>query len=223
MPGNLRGLPAGGGSFEGMRLLSGPTSPDGELRLERGMRQLKIVGVMGSGTEGHEKVARPLGALLAHQGVHLLTGGGGGVMRSVSEGFASVPPSLRRGIVLGILPASEEGEVPQPPAGYPNEFVEVTIRTHLPDRGEQGGTRSSRNSINIATADAVIILPGGAGTASETELARKFRKPLIGFGGGGAAEGIAQAESLEAVELFLKKVLSEPSSRPLRSGPDSQA
>ena len=39
-----------------------------------------IVGVMGSGKERHAEWSVPLGALLGELGVHLLTGGGQGVM-----------------------------------------------------------------------------------------------------------------------------------------------
>ncbi len=166
---------------------------------------MKIVGVMGSGRCRHENLSLGLGELLARLGVHLLTGGGSGVMASVSRGFLAV--AERRGLVLGILPGQGGDGMPESPPGYPNEHVELVIRTHLPARGAEGGSALSRNSINIATADAVIVLPGEAGTAAEAELARKFQKPVIGFGGGGAAEGIVQADSLEQVERFLRAVL----------------
>ena len=38
----------------------------------------------------------------AGEGVHLLTGGGGGVMSAVSEAFHGVPE--RRGLVIGVIP-----------------------------------------------------------------------------------------------------------------------
>ena len=126
-------------------------------------------------------------------------------MRSVSKGFRSV--AQRRGLTLGILPGLTGEGAPESPPGYPNDHVELVIRTHLPGRGAEGGTERSRNAINIATADAVIILPGGEGTASEAGLAQRFRKPVIGLGGGGAAQGVAQAESLEQIEQFLRAVL----------------
>ena len=169
------------------------------------MERLKIVGVMGSGEQGYENLSLLLGEMLARLGVHLLTGGGSGVMDSVSKGFQSV--AERRGLVLGILPGLPGDGAPDPPPGYPNEHVELVIRTHLPGRGVEGGDKLSRNSINIATADAVIVLPGGAGTASEARLALQFQKPVIGFGGGGAAQGLVQADSLEQVEQFLQGVL----------------
>ena len=169
------------------------------------MKRLKIVGVMGSGQRGHEDLSLSLGEMLARLGVHLLTGGGSGVMRSVSKGFRSV--AQRQGLTLGILPGLTGNGAPESPPGYPNDHVELVIRTHLPGRGAEGGTERSRNAINIATADAVIVLPGGAGTASEAGLAQRFRKPVIGLGGGGEAQGVAQAESLEQIEQFLRAVL----------------
>src|SRR5438445_619716 len=43
------------------------------------------IGVIGSGTEEHDDIASEIGALLAAMEVNLLTGGGAGVMRSVSR------------------------------------------------------------------------------------------------------------------------------------------
>ncbi|HUT02907.1 MAG TPA: DNA-binding protein, partial [bacterium] len=53
-------------------------------RMDEQVRRLPIVGVLGSGSEPHEEKAKPLGEWLAREGVHLLTGGGGGVMEAVS-------------------------------------------------------------------------------------------------------------------------------------------
>jgi uncharacterized protein (TIGR00725 family) len=116
--------------------------------------------------------ATALGKRLAElQSVHLLTGGGSGVMKAVSEGFYGVHP--RSGIILGIIP-KEKAE------GYPNDFVEIPIFTHL-DSDPTG--ESSSNHINIATASVVIALPGGDGTLGELELATKakfgYKKPTI--------------------------------------------
>ena len=65
-------------------------------------QRLPIVGVMGSGGERHEARASSLGEWLATEDVHLLTGGGGGVMEAVSQAFFNVPD--RRGLVLGVIP-----------------------------------------------------------------------------------------------------------------------
>ena len=168
--------------------------------------RLPIVGVMGSGQDGAAGRAEALGLMLAEVGVHLLTGGGQGVMAAVSRGFAGV--SGRKGSVIGVLPAGRG-------AGYPNEWVEIPIRTHLPLSGEQGEEPLSRNHINVLTADAVIALPGGAGTLSEVRLALRYGRPLIAYLEspdelpGLPAEAPVTA-TLEGVRAFLDQVLSRP-------------
>ena len=139
-------------------------------------RRLPVVGVMGSGVHSHESLARPLGQGLARIGVHLLTGGGGGVMASVSRGFAEVED--RAGLVIGVMPAATEGPT-QAPEGYPNRWVEVAIRTHL---NRDGDDSASRNHVNILTSNVVVALPGGRGTASEVALAIRYGRPLVVLG-----------------------------------------
>src|SRR5690349_12237256 len=97
-----------------------------------------LIGVMGSGTDEHAALAEPLGRWVAEQGYDLLTGGGAGVMAAACRGFAAVPD--RRGVSVGVLPAG-------PPPGYPNPWVDVAIRTHLPRRGKEGTDVLSRNHI----------------------------------------------------------------------------
>lgn len=112
-------------------------------------------------------------------GVHLLTGGGGGVMESVSRAFAEVEG--RAGLVVGVLPgyaASGEGA----PPGYPNPWVELAVRTHLDARGAGGSDIMSRNHVNILSSDVVVALPGGEGTASEVTLALRYGRPLVLLG-----------------------------------------
>jgi uncharacterized protein (TIGR00725 family) len=142
---------------------------------------LPIVGVMGSGSESHRERASAVGRWLAGEGVHLLTGGGGGVMSAVSEAFHGVPE--RRGLVIGVIP----GEAGSPGSaaavrlrpGYPNPWVEIPIRTHLQLSGRHGGDPLSRNHINVLSSAVLIALPGGAGTASEVSLALRYGRPLI--------------------------------------------
>ena len=118
------------------------------------MPRIPIVGVMGSGVEPHAQRAGELGRWLAMTGVHLLTGGGGGVMAAVARAFHETPG--RRGLVIGILPAEAFGSA-TPKPGYPNPWVEVPIFTHLPS----GDGPTSRNHLNVLSADVVILLPGG--------------------------------------------------------------
>jgi uncharacterized protein (TIGR00725 family) len=141
------------------------------------VRARAIVGVMGSGTEEHEALARPVGLLLAELGVHLLTGGGGGVMRAVSRAFTRARGA--RGLSIGILPCASPAERAAPRPGYPNEFVELAIQTHLPHSGRLGTDDLSRNHINVLSCAAIVALPGGEGTAAEVSLALRYGRPLL--------------------------------------------
>ena len=140
-----------------------------------------MICVIGSGSEPWTDLANSLGRMLASIGVHLLTGGGRGVMESVSRAFHATSP--RAGSVIGVLPGSvDPGFTYAAKPGYPNAYVEIVIRTHLPLSGEQGTEPMSRNHINVLSADGVIALPGGPGTISEAQLAVGYRKPILLFG-----------------------------------------
>jgi len=134
------------------------------------------VGVMGSGGEEHEELARPLGELLARLGVNLLTGGGGGVMTSVSRAFTQSPRTT--GICIGIIPCLDAAHRHIPKPGYPNPFVELPIFTHLALSGAEGWEERSRNHINVLSSNFVVALPGGDGTSSEVGLALRYQRPV---------------------------------------------
>jgi len=140
---------------------------------------LPVIGVMGSGSREHTEFSTPLGKWIAGQGFHLLSGGDSGVMKAVSEAFVSVMP--REGRCIGILPGRIAENGYRPLDGYPNPYVEICIRTHLPLSGQQGTEMLSRNHINVLSADLIIALPGSFGTASEVKLAQRYGKPVIGF------------------------------------------
>jgi uncharacterized protein (TIGR00725 family) len=136
----------------------------------------KTVGVMGDGRNEHESLAREIGGLLARCGVNLLTGGGRGVMTSVSRAYTETP--RQNGICIGVIPCDRNNRS-TPKEGYPNRFVQLPIYTHLPYSGERGKDSLSRNHINILSCAAVIALPGGAGTAAEVSLALDYGKPIL--------------------------------------------
>lgn len=142
-----------------------------------------VVGVMGASGAPHAERSRRVGAWIARAGYHLLTGGGPGVMAAVTEAFVGVAD--RRGLAVGILPASGRGgtggAAGQPPPGYPNPWVEIAIRTHLDSLGERGGDERSRNHVNVLSSDVLILLPGSAGTASEARLALHYGRPSIAY------------------------------------------
>lgn len=141
--------------------------------------RLPVVGVMGSGTRPHLDRSVPLGAWLATLPVHLLTGGGGGVMEAVSRAFCAVPG--RRGLVIGVLPGGGERGGAPGTLPYPNPWVEIPVPTHLPLTGSDGAEPMSRNHINVLTSRLVIALPGSFGTATEVRLALRYRRPLVAF------------------------------------------
>lgn len=162
---------------------------------------------MGSGAVEHRERAEPLGRWLAGREVHLLTGGGGGVMTSVSRAFHLVPD--RAGLVIGVLP-SREG---RPPPGYPNPWVEVPILTHLPLSGTRGTEAGSRNHINVLSSDVIVALPGSAGTASEVRLALAYGRPIVAYLTRrdeipGLPARVPAESSLEAVQAFIEAAIA---------------
>ena len=167
----------------------------------------QTVGVLGSGHEAHDALAGYVGRLLAELEVNVLTGGGGGVMTAVSRAFRAARRG--RGVCIGILPSSDT-DPSTPRDGYPNEFVELAISTHLPYSGDRGTDTLSRNHINVLSCAALVALPGGAGTLSEIMLAVRYRRPVIAYGSPGLVDIpdiVARATSVDDVRRFLKKHL----------------
>lgn len=190
-------------------------------RVGAGGRRRQVVGVIGSGRTA-DPACEAIGRLIASLGCDLLTGGGRGVMEVVSRAFAETTP--RRGLVIGIVPGhvrpmeAVEWRDRTPvefdlPRGYPNDWVEIAIYTHLPDSGDEGTLRSSRNHINVLTSDAIVALPGREGTHAEMWLAIKYGVPVIALGQHqeGVPHGVPLAKSVGEVEVFLRKHLASPS------------
>jgi predicted Rossmann-fold nucleotide-binding protein len=140
----------------------------------------RIIGVMGSGRDELREWVVPLARWIAEHGYDLLTGAGEGVMQVAAEAFVAVPG--RRGVSIGIVPGELVDGVYRPRSGYPNPSVELPILTHLPLTGARGQEDMSRNHLNVLTAQALVVLPGGAGTASEAALAVRYQRPTILFG-----------------------------------------
>jgi len=187
----------------------------------RGRR--RVVTVIGSGRSADPCCAE-VGRLIATLGFDLLTGAGRGVMEAVSRAFYETSP--REGVVIGIVPAQVQGierleqrasgdVVYEPPPGYPNEWVELAIYTHLPDSGPEGTLRSSRNHINVLSADAIVALPGGEGTESEAWLALQYGVSIVAYGDhrDDVPHGITRARSLADVRQFLSRAC-HPGAKP---------
>jgi uncharacterized protein (TIGR00725 family) len=141
----------------------------------------KIILVVGDGKHGHERKSALVGEWIATNDWHLLTGGGAGVMRAVSRAFRDFQrSSLAIGIVPGIVTRSEGKVIHRTKnENYPNSWVDLAIHTHLAGDDPEG--QSSRNHINVLSADLVVALPGGPGTLAEIRLARQYDKPVLVF------------------------------------------
>jgi uncharacterized protein (TIGR00725 family) len=148
------------------------------------VNRLKIVGVMGSGKDEFKELAQAAGQAVAESGYHLLTGAGAGVMRVAAQAF--VQSSDRKGLSLGIvraksLPTLKGSSRAWEPRAPINDYIELPIKTHLPESGETGQDFYSRNHINVLTSDAVVVLPGDAGTETELDLSIQYGRPTILF------------------------------------------
>jgi len=186
------------------------------------------------------KLANALGEWCARSGFHVLTGGGGGVMTSVSRAFAETCERERRaqecGLALAVLPglpaahaeewasvrekvtskllvdqsngslsfsvitgSSEPDEAIVPPQGYPNDFVDVAVRTHLPSSGTAADSILARTHICVLSSDVLVALPGGPGTASEVRLALQYGIPVCRFlGSDGSIQSLSGTEASRA-------------------------
>ena len=167
----------------------------------------QTIAVIGSGHDEHRESASEIGRLLASLAVNLLTGGGRGVMMSVARAYTESPRSS--GISIGIIPCISIDNRARPKQGYPNEFVELPIFTHLPYSGSRGKDDLSRNHINVLSCLAVVALPGGKGTAAEVELALQYGRPVIAYACSDAMpEQVERAERIEEVEKFLRRKIA---------------
>lgn len=123
---------------------------------------IKQFAVIGSASLTNENIidsSREVGRIIAEMNASLVCGGLGGVMLESCRGFKSIKSE---GITVGILPSYDESTA--------NQFIDIVIPTGL-DVG--------RNQLVVASATAVIVIGGGAGTLSEIALASQINKPII--------------------------------------------
>lgn len=126
-----------------------------------------VIGQGGTLPPEIEEDAEALGRAAIDAGFRLATGGRDGVMAAVSKG-ARESPRWREGDVLGILPGSD-------PAAA-NPFVDIVVAT---------GLGIARNAVLVTSADAVVVIAGGAGTLSEIAMAWQLGRPIVALGRGG--------------------------------------
>jgi uncharacterized protein (TIGR00725 family) len=118
-------------------------------------------------TKEASELAYRVGAEAARRGAVVLTGGLGGVMESACKGAKE-----NHGITVGIIPQDE--------AHYANEYCDVVIAT---------GIGWARDFATAYSADAIILIGGGAGALIETCAGYLKGKPIIAIeGSGGIAD-----------------------------------
>jgi len=134
----------------------------------------KQVLVVGFGkdhcTETAYQVAYQVGFELAKSGVVLITGGLEGVMEAASRGARD-----GGGLVIGVIPQGDKA--------MSNAYCDVVIAT---------GIGFARDFVTAYSADAVIVVGGGAGTLIELCAAYQNKTPIVAVKGtGGAADRFA--------------------------------
>ncbi|MER9896917.1 hypothetical protein [Mesorhizobium sp. M0130] len=179
------------------------------------MKRLKMVAVVGSaglGDRGDKRRALLAGRIVAELGCNLLTGGGPGSMYLSAREFCITPG--RKGQSIGILPGTVEGWAGaelgklskltfDSKEGYPNPWVEIPIFTHLP--GKEPKSPCSRNILNIASADVVVVLAGGKGTQAEFELAYAIDKKSIVYMGHNKLVGIYTCSEIKRFGICVQR------------------
>lgn len=101
--------------------------------------------------------AEKIGALLAQQDVIVFTGGMDGVMELASKGAKN-----KNGITVG---------TPGRTRGISNKFIDIEVLTPI-DVGDF-------IFAGILSCDAIITIPGGAGTLAEVCIAYRNKKPNV--------------------------------------------
>ncbi len=124
-----------------------------------------------------------LGGLLADAGYIVACGGLFGTMEAVAKGAKE-----HGGFTLGFIPSYNRNDA--------NSYIDLVIPT---------GMGEARNTLLVATADAIITVAGGAGTLSEISLGWKFNKPIIALtstGGWSARLGGTKIDSTREDHIY---------------------
>lgn len=131
------------------------------------LRRKLQIGVMGPAVSEYPRnpkikreiceFAEKIGELLAQQGVVVFTGGMDGVMELASKGAKN-----KKGITVG---------TPGRTRGISNRYIDIEVLTPI-DVGDF-------IFAGILSCDAIITIPGGAGTLAEVCLAYRNKKPNI--------------------------------------------
>jgi uncharacterized protein (TIGR00725 family) len=128
---------------------------------EREKSRRRVLGVIGPGEEATPRDvadAFEVAALAAGDGWVVLTGGRDtGVMDAASRGARSAA-----GIAIGVLPDAD--------AHAASRAVDIAVVT---------GVGEMRDQVVVLSSDVIVVCGMSAGTAAETSIAIKSRKPLV--------------------------------------------
>jgi len=119
-------------------------------------------------TDAAYQAAYDVGKAIAKRGGVVISGGLGGVMEAASKGAKEAG-----GLAVGIIPSDEVEQA--------NRYCEIVVPS---------GFGFARNFLVVNSADAVIVVGGGAGTLTEAAAAYGRSKPIIAVKGTG---GVADA------------------------------
>jgi len=147
----------------------------------------KIVSVIGghSCTDEVEQLAQELGKKLAKVADILACGGLSGVMEAVCQGFKA-----GGGLTIGFIPSYDKNDA--------NKYVDIAIPT---------GLGLARNVLVVKSADAVVALPGEAGTLSEIAYCLQFGIPVISLKSWDIA-GVIKVKTVEEAVGKVKGILN---------------
>ncbi len=147
----------------------------------------KVVGVIGGRicNKEVEQLACDLAKELAKVVDFMVCGGLGGVMEAASKGFKSAG-----GVTIGIIPTYNKSEA--------NSAIDLVIPS---------GMGLARNVLVVKSADAVVALPGEAGTLSEIAYGLQLGVPVISLGSWDIP-GTLKASSVEEAVQLVKEQLS---------------
>ncbi len=140
------------------------------------MARRKQVLVVGYGkdhcTDVAYQAAYQVGLELAKCDVILITGGLGGVMEAASRGARE-----GGGFVIGIIPQDDKA--------MSNAYCDAVVAT---------GIGFARDFVTAYSADAIIVVGGGAGTLIELLAAYQNKTPIVAVKGtGGVADRFADS------------------------------
>ena len=146
------------------------------------------IGVIGAGIcpDRTYDLARDVGFEIGKNGWTLVCGGLGGVMEGAAKGCTEAG-----GMTIGILP------------GLNRDTANPYIRAPIPTGLGQG-----RNLLVVRASDILVAIQGGHGTLSETALALKAEKPVIGLETWKDINGVLYAsdyrDAIQTIEEILK-------------------